>query len=383
LNVINGNVANNAIDVYINGALVADNLATANSVDITVDTDNPITLNACSSTSTGVEANGDCIDGFQIGTNNQDLDVDAGSNNTLLIQDSGQPATLFSPSNDLGITGLGEFNYTLNISGFLAGQSLTWDVCIGGVKVVDGQSVGTSVEYPNLPAQQAADYAIFAHEDGPSCPSPAGNPSFVAGTNFVQTLAATSDPTCGSGCVSVLFVGQDTVPNNPDTAAFCNSILSGPASLSGFQPALQALVGNVDPTTTQTIHDTQPSFGDMQTFVETYTGVIDAGDASVTPALTDSWATATAGIRDILTTFKLVDYDLSALPTDAVKSIVMGANGIELPGVPADPDVVAATDAITAFVTGTCLATPTPPGPTPEPGPTPAPIVNAGPRFTG
>ena len=68
--------------------------------------------------------------------------------------------------------------------------------------------------------------------------------NFVAGTNFVQTVAASDDPTCAAGCVQVLFVGEGTVPNNPSTVTFCNTVLS----LAGVGAELQALIGNVDPT---------------------------------------------------------------------------------------------------------------------------------------
>jgi hypothetical protein len=347
---------------------VADDLAPAGAVDLTVAAGTQ-TLNACTANSTTVAGDGTCtLPATNIGAKNQSLVIDANANYTLLIQDGGPtPATLF-PANDLSQTGLGEFNYTLHTSAFVV-QS--FDVCIGGVKVITGLAAG-GTQQVSVTAQQAAPYAIFPSASG--CATPQANVNFAAGTNFVQTLAATSDPTCGAGCVQVLLVGQGTVPNNPDTVAFCNNILTG---LTGVQPALKTLVGNVDPTSTQTIKDTQPSVGDMKAFVSNTQAILDAGDASVPAAIADAWATSTAGLRTLLTTFQLAGYDLSTLPVSAVEAIVEGANGITLPGVPPDQDVVAATDALTAFVTGTCLAT------TPSTTPTAATPVAATAHFTG
>ncbi len=90
----------------------------------------------------------------------------------------------------------------------------------------------------------------------------------MAGTNFVQTIAATTQPICTAGCVQVLFVGEGTVPNVNDTVVFCNTVLS----LAGIGGQLQALVGNVDPTSHATIVATQPSVEAMSDFVNSTTG---------------------------------------------------------------------------------------------------------------
>ena len=375
--VINGNLASTtSADVYLDGVKVSDNLPIGTGVDITVAAGTPL-LNACTAGSTGVAGDGTCAGGTNIGTKNQALTIGANSNYTLAIINAAQPAFLF-PANSLSQTGLGEFNYTIHYAVPAGFAPPALDVCIGGVKVVTGLTGGSTVPVPNLTAQQGAAYAIFPSASG--CASPNANVDFVAGTHFVQTIAGTQNPTCAAGCVQVLLVGEGTVPNNPNTVAFCGTILNGPASLSGFGPALKALVGNIDPTTTQTIIDTQPSVGAQKAFVDTYTAVLQAGDASVPAAIKDSWVTLTAGIRKLLQTFQLVGYDLSKLPTTVVKDIVLGANGIKLPGVPPDPDVVAATADLTAFVTGTCLASA---GGTPTATPTAATPVAAAARFTG
>ena len=75
-------------------------------------------------------------------------------------------------------------------------------------------------------------------------------------------------------------MGQDTVPHNTNTVTFCNAILTNPG-LATFQADLKALVGNVDPTSHTTIVNTQPSVGDMQTFVNNTQVWLNAGDASV------------------------------------------------------------------------------------------------------
>ncbi len=152
-------------------------------------------------------------------------------------------------------------------------------------------------------------------------------------------------------------MGADTHPNNPDTGVFCANI----ASLAGVQSGLKALVGNVDPTDESTIANTQPSAGEMQTFIEATNGTLVLGDESVPPIVAQSWATATAGLRALIRTFQLVGYNLSALPPSAVEQIVLGANGVKLPGVPVDTDVVGATEALTAFYTSVCAPTTPPP----------------------
>ena len=66
----------------------------------------------------------------------------------------------------------------------------------------------------------------------------------------------------------MLFVGEGTVPNVNDTVVFCNTVLS----LAGIGGQLQALVGNVDPTSHATIVATQPSVEAMSDFVNSTTG---------------------------------------------------------------------------------------------------------------
>ncbi len=204
---------------------------------------------------------------------------DANSNYTVVLDHVYGANATYVFENNTDPTGLGEVRFTLNNT---AGASIY--VCIGNDELFpSGVAPGDSDYVNDVPADQAAELHVGS---APGCgPSPS-TVSLVAGTNFVLTTTnaggpGSGTPACAEACAQVLLVGQDTVPNNPDTVAFCNTILSGPASLSGFQPALQALVGNVDPTTTTTIENTQPSKGDMQAFVETYTGVLNAGDASV------------------------------------------------------------------------------------------------------
>jgi hypothetical protein len=365
----NGNLAAN---IFVDGVNLGQ-LGPSEATDTTLAAGTHTVL-ACSTNTTATSGGTCTAPGVTYSGAANNITVADDSNYTFLIQVG---IANFNFTNSLNSTGLGETRLAIN-----NGLPFPVDVCVDGLKVITAApGGGTTTELPDLTSEQQADFAVVA-PSGPGCGTPS-KVNFVAGTAFVLTLATTNPAvtaSCTTACGQVLFVGQDTVPNNPNTVAFCNSILSGPASLSGFQPALKALVGDVDPTTTETIANTQPSAGDMQSFVSTYTDVINAGDASVPPSVADAWATATAGIRDLLTTFKLVNYDLSKLPVSAVKDIVLGANGVKLPGVPPDPDVVAATDAITAFVTGTCLAsTPV----TPLTPVTPAAPIAAGPRFTG
>ena len=158
-------------------------------------------------------------------------------------------------------------------------------------------------------------------------------------------------------------MGEGTVPNNPSTVTFCNTVLS----LAGVGAELQTLVGNVDPTSHTTIINTQPSVQAMMDFVNNTTVILNAGDASVPPEVASAWATATAGLRLLLQTFKLAGYQLSNLPASAVEMIVEGANGFVIPGVPPDLDVLGATTAITAFFVSVCNSTPIPPPTPPAP----------------
>jgi hypothetical protein len=209
--------------------------------------------------------------------------------------------------------------------------------------------------------------------------------NFPEGTNTVFTATNSGshfdEPACGAACLQVLFVGADTHPNNPDTGVFCANI----ANLAGVQSGLKALVGNVDPTDESTIANTQPSAGEMQTFIEATNGTLTLGDQSVPPIVAASWATATAGLRALIRTFQLVGYNLSALPPSAVEQIVLGANGVKLPGVPVDTDVVGATEALTAFYTSVCAPTTPPPANNGGGGGTttaPTPVAAAA-HFTG
>ena len=253
------------------------------------------------------------------------------------------------------------------------------------MKVVTALPFGQTATV-SVTAVQGADYAIVVPSTGgPGCPTPQGQVNFVAGTNFVQTVSWATDPTCTTGCVQVLFVGEGTVPNNPSTVTFCNTVLS----LAGVQAELQALIGNVDPTSTTTIINTQPSVQAMMDFVNNTTVILNAGDASVPPEVASAWATATAGLRLLLQTFKLAGYDLSNLPPSAVEMLVEGANGFVIPGVPPDLDVLGATTALTAFFLDECGVTPPPliveppPPLNVQPQPLVVQVVTVQPRFTG
>ena len=277
-------------------------------------------------------------------------------------------------TNDLGQTGLNEARYTVHNAFQTFGPSL--DVCINGVKVVEDLAPGESMAV-SVTAVQGAAYAIGV-PSAAGCPASQANVNFVAGTNFVQTVAATTQPTCTTGCVQVLFVGEGTVPNVNDTVVFCNTVLS----LAGIGGQLQALVGNVDPTSHATIVATQPSVEAMSDFVNSTKVILNAGDASVPDDIASAWATATVGLRKLLQTFTLAGYQLSNLPASAVEQIVEGANGGALPGVPEDLDVLGATTAIGLFFADVCLVSPPPPGPGPPPPPVEQ-VVVVNPRFTG
>ena len=261
------------------------------------------------------------------------------------------------------------FQNSLNTTGFnrarfqLNNASLgTLTVCIdshdgnGLTTVLDHVPASGGQDSQEITAVQGAQVYIGSSEKDCSTYSNF-TLNFPAGTNTVFTATNSGDsfdePACGAACIQVLFVGEDTHPNNPDTGVFCANI----ASLAAVQSGLKTLVGNVDPTSTSTIANTQPSAGDMQAFIEATNNTLTLGDESVPPIVAQSWATATAGLRTLIHTFQLVGYNLSALPPAAVEQIVLGANGVKLPGVPPDTDVVGATEALTAFYTSVCAPT--------------------------
>ena len=322
------------------------------------------TVLACTTTTTAVTGT-TCTGGLLIAGAANNLTVVGNSNYTFTLQNltgATPPVAQLSNTfnNDLSQTGLGEARFTLNNST----PTSTFDICIDGLKVITNVTPG-GVGFADLPAEQGAQLAVVTPTGG-ACGT-ASSINLVAGTNFVLTIVAANPAAtalCTTSCGQVLFVGQGTVPNNPNTQAFCHSILG----LAGVQPALRALVGNVNPTSTATIIATQPSVLQMTAFTNSVTTAIDAGDATVPGVIQPAWETATAGLRKLVQTFQLVGYQLSNLPASAVEAIVEGALGQTLPGIPPDPDVVAATAAITAFFTSTCIAAPTP-GPTPRPDP--------------
>lgn len=342
------------------------------------------TVLACTTTTTAVSGT-TCTGGLLLAGSANNLVVSGDSNYTFTMVNltGAAPVAVQQQNtfqNDLSITGLNEARFTLN-NALTAGSTV--DICIDGIKILTNVAPNGGQGVADVPADQAAGMAVVVPTGG-ACGSSSDIP-LVAGTNFVLTLVAAdpaATPLCTSGCAQVLLVGQDTVPHNTDTAAFCDAILLG---LATVQPALKALVGDVDPTTTTTITNTQPSVGDMMTFVNDTQDAIDAGDATVPASIKPSWVIATSGLRDLLAGFKLVNFNLVGLGQPAVKSLVLGANGVSLPGVPPNPETEGATEAITAFVLGTCLAGPAP-GPEPTPGPpTPAAeeTVSGAPRLTG
>ena len=125
----------------------------------------------------------------------------------------------------------------------------------------------------------------------------------------------------------------------------------------------------------------------MQAFIEATNATLTLGDESVPPVVA-----AVVGDRDCGSAHADPHLPagglrpLEAAAFAAVEQIVLGANGVKLPGVPPDTDVVGATEALTAFYTSVCApATPTTPTTptTPSGGTTAATPVAAAAHFTG
>ena len=384
-----------APNIIVDNTIIGTQVPTATAFDLTLGTGFH-TVVACDNTATHFDgsdclnANGDSVPGPFAGSENNVNILSGDANYTVVLDSLGFGPDTMQFQNSLNTTGFNRARFQLN------NASLgTLSVCIdshdgnGLTPVLDHVPASGGQDSQEITAVQGAQVYIGTAEQ--DCSTYANfTLNFPAGTNTIFTATNSGDipqlgvdePPCGAACIQVLFVGEDTHPNNPDTGVFCANI----ASLAAVQSGLKDLVGNVDPTH-ETIANTQPSAGDMQAFIEATNNTLTLGDQSVPPIVAQSWATATAGLRTLIHTFQLVGYNLSALPPAAVEQIVLGANGVQLPGVPPDTDVVGATEALTAFYTSVCApaaapTTPTTPT-TPAGGTTAATPVAAAAHFTG
>jgi hypothetical protein len=396
-----------APNIFVDNTLIGHQVPTATAFDVTLGTGSH-TVVACDNTATRTDGtlcfNGpaatDTVPGVFVGAPNNVNIGSGGANYTVVLNAFGvldPPGATFTFQNNLNTTGFNRARFQLNNATAGAGIATDLDVCIdshdgnGLVPILTDVAAETSIDPVTGVATGGSDSnEITAVQGAQVYIGPNGSPcngfknftlNFPAGTNTVFTATDSGDDfgevACATACVQVLFVGEDTHPNNPDTDVFCANI----ANLVGVQAGLKDLVGDVDPTNKTTIANTQPSAGDMQSFIETTNGTLILGDESVPAIVAAQWATATAGLRKLIHTFQLVGYDLSKLPPAAVEQIVLGANGIQLPGVPEDTDVVGATEALTAFYTSVCApVTPTTPTTPTTPAATP---VAAAARFTG
>jgi hypothetical protein len=392
----------NLIDVYLNSDLVIDNLPGNQAAEFSTPTGH-YTLSVCQSSSTGIDPFGNCINAgtWQTGYFNPQ----GASNYTFVAgfnlgqegigaisQPPPAPPFTGAPNADSPVTGAlfvndltptqnGYARLTINNASLVA----PFDVCLDGVKVggmlnVPGgfPAIGREVE---VPAETEAQLAIVP-AGSPVC-SPSFPINLVAGTNTVVTTVAPFpnpiDP-CTVGCFQVLDVGQNIPPSNPDTGAFCDAVVG----LGGVQAALKDLIGNVDPTSTTTILNTQPSTGDTAAFIHDTLAELAAGDATVPDDIKPNWQDATAPLRSLIAFFQELapDYNFSLLPPIVMEQLVEGANGIQLPGVPPNRDIVGATTALANFFLANCAVAPPPP-PNGGGGGGAAQPVSASPRFTG
>ena len=384
-----------APNIILDNVVIGHQVPTATAFDTNLGT-GLHTLVACDDTATRF-ADSTCYNGP--GPGDTVSGPFAGFENNVNIGSGGANYTTVLQSNDLG-GGTYTFQNNLNTTGFNRARFQVNNASFGDLSICidshDGNGIVPFIgELPSsspdttafqdsneLTAVQGA--TVYIGSVSQDCPEHKNfNLNFPAGTNTVFTATNSGpdlgEPGCGTACIQVLMVGEDTHPNNPDSAVFCANI----ANLAGVQSGLKALVGNVDPTSKETIAATQPSAGEMQTFIEATNGTLTLGDASVPAVVAASWATATEGLRKLLRTFQLVGYDLSKLPPSAVEQIVLGANGVKLPGVPPDTDVVGATEALTYFYTHVCAPT-TPPANNGGGGTTTPPTpVAANAKFTG
>jgi len=388
-----------APNIIVDNTIVGSQVPTATAFDLTLGTGYH-TIVACPNTSTGFDGtnckNGTANDGTPFAGSNNNVNITSGGANYTVVLDTAGPDYAEEHSyppvpdtmvflNSMNPTGFNRARFQLN------NASLgTLSVCIdshdgNGIQPLITSTASEGGQDANeITAVQGAQ--VYIGPDSQPCNTydnftlnlPSGTNTVFTATNSGSNF---DEPACGSACIQVLMVGAETHPNNPDTGVFCANI----ANLAAVQSGLKALIGNVDPTSATTIANTQPSAGDMQAFIASTNATLTLGDESVPPVVAQSWATATAGLRAVLNTFQLVGYNLSALPPSVVEQLVLGANGVQLPGVPQNSDVVGATQALTAFYTSVCVPAATPTTPTTPPAstaPAATPVAAAA-HFTG
>ena len=389
-----------APNIIVDNVVIGHQVPTATAFDLQLGTGQH-TVVACDNTATRYDgATNTCFNGDTATTGPfagfpDNVNIGSGGANYTVVLNEILAHGTWTFQNNLNTTGFNRARFQVN-----NGSLGAIDVCIdshdgnglvpfftnipAAVPDNDAPPPGASFQDSNeLTAVQGAQ--VYIGSSGGDCSTfqnftlnfPAGTNTVFTATNSGSSIPVGDQPSCGEACFQVLFVGEDTHTNTPNTEVFCANIVN----LAGVQSGLKELVGDVDPTDETTIANTQPSAGDMQAFIESTNAALTLGDATVPPIVAQSWATATAGLRALIHTFQLVGYDLSALPPSAVEQIVLGANGIKLPGVPEDTDVVGAQEALTAFYTSVCVAAPpTTTTTTTTPAPTP---VAANAKFTG
>ena len=372
-----------APNIILDNTIIGNQVPTATAFDTVLGTGFH-TLVACDNTADGFDGTS-CLDdtvvvpGPFVGVENN-VNIGSGGANYTIVLNSIFADGTYTFQNNLNTTGFNRARFQLN-NASLGDVSVCIDSHDGnGIVPFITNVPATIPNDPNSVAYQDSNELtavqgaqVYIGDAGDDCTTYSNfTLNFPAGTSTVFTATNSGpdtgdNPGCGSACIQVLFVGEETHPNDPNVDVFCANI----ANLAGVQSGLKELVGNVDPTDETTIANTQPSSGDMQAFIESTNAALTLGDATVPPIVAQSWATATAGLRALIHTFQLVGYDLSALPPSAVEQIVLGANGIKLPGVPQDTDVVGAQEALTAFYTSVCV----PVNAAAAPAPAPAPAV--------
>jgi hypothetical protein len=280
-------------------------------------------------------------------------------------------AGLFVGLNDTSPTDFGFARLTIHNAITNQAPNTVFDVCVDGDKVLSNITQGTSQQV-EVEAQQNANLQIFPTSVG--CPGAGTATNFVAGTNLVITLVPNNQPACTTDCGQVLFVDQERHPNVANTSSFCANVLN----LAKFQADYKTVLGGVDPNNSLTY----PSRGAVSDLTAEIDSTVTTGDLTVPGEIKPQWEVISAGLRMLSQVFKLVDFDVSKFPVVtqngdhvSLEQIVEGANGFSLPGT-ANPDLVAAVSALTAWYKANCAPAPTPAAPAAVP-------AAAGPRFTG
>ncbi|MDZ7676846.1 MAG: hypothetical protein U5K30_17500 [Acidimicrobiales bacterium] len=259
------------------------------------------------------------------------------------------------------------------------GQLTVPDDVDPGLYAVAGTCVFPQVTQDTFDASIAAVAAQLESELGPfdsedwDTLAEVGAQAEPAAETLITPLMA---PQEGAGPWTQTYTVVDPLPAlDAQTEAFCDVLLefAGVEDLIG--DALAVIPeddGSLSDEAWASEYDWDSIQATLQEMGETVQALLDEGDETRVGEVAPQWETVTAQIRDLLNALQAVDYDLST-PTGREIAGQLTAGAADAGG-EADPEVEAATAALTEFATTVCFPTP--------PAAAAAPVA-AQPSFTG